>query len=84
LRRVRRQQPEGELLRVNATDPLNLVGIITPGPRVPAAAGNAVIYRDGVPVVSEEGRRTIMRSDEGEAVMQEMRARRERQRVAAL
>ena len=35
---------------VAATDPLNLVGLITPGPRVPAMAGHSVIYRDGVPV----------------------------------
>ena len=28
----------------------NLVGIVTPGPRIPAALGNVVIYRDGVPL----------------------------------
>jgi ATP-dependent Lhr-like helicase len=29
---------------------LNLVGIITPGARLPALAGNRLLYRDGVPV----------------------------------
>jgi ATP-dependent Lhr-like helicase len=29
---------------------LNLVGIVTPGARLPALAGNRVLYRDGVPV----------------------------------
>jgi ATP-dependent Lhr-like helicase len=32
---------------------LNLVGIITPGPRVPAVLGHHVEYRDGVPVLEE-------------------------------
>jgi len=35
---------------VSAADPLNLVGILTPGGRVPALAGNRVLYRDGVPI----------------------------------
>jgi hypothetical protein len=26
------------------------VGIVTPGPRIPAALGHVVIYRDGVPL----------------------------------
>ena len=33
--------------RVAATDPLNLVGVLSPGPRVPAIVGNAVLYLDG-------------------------------------
>ena len=31
-----------------AADPLNLVGIVLPGPRVPALATNSVTYVDGV------------------------------------
>jgi ATP-dependent Lhr-like helicase len=57
LRRVRRQPRDGETVRISAADPLNLAGIITPGPRVPALHTNAVIYRDGIPVAVEEGRR---------------------------
>jgi ATP-dependent Lhr-like helicase len=53
LRAVRREQPSGQLVRVSAVDPLNLVGIVTPGPRVPAVLGHHVEYRDGVPVLSE-------------------------------
>jgi ATP-dependent Lhr-like helicase len=47
-----------EEAQIAATDPLNLVGILTPGPRVPAVAGQRVLYRDGVPVaqVRELGR----------------------------
>jgi ATP-dependent Lhr-like helicase len=47
LRRVRRQERTGELVRVCAADPLNLVGVIAPGARVPAHHGGWVIFRDG-------------------------------------
>ncbi|HPH66859.1 MAG TPA: DEAD/DEAH box helicase [Kofleriaceae bacterium] len=40
--------------RVAATDPLNLAGILSPGPKVPAVVGNAVLYVDGVAVASLE------------------------------
>jgi ATP-dependent Lhr-like helicase len=50
LRRVRRAEKVGELVRLSAVDPLNLVGILTPGPRVPAVHTNAVVYRDGLPL----------------------------------
>jgi ATP-dependent Lhr-like helicase len=43
---------ESEEVSVAATDPLNLVGILTPGPRVPAVAGHSVLFRDGAPVVA--------------------------------
>ncbi len=50
LRALRREQPDGALVSVSAADPLNLVGILTPGARAPALAGNRVLYRDGVPI----------------------------------
>ena len=50
LRAVHRREPAGEIVRVSATDPLNLVGVLTPGPRVPAVIGNEVYYRDGAPI----------------------------------
>ncbi|MGD0372118.1 MAG: hypothetical protein ABSC16_10520 [Candidatus Dormibacteria bacterium] len=49
LRSVRRSQPAGELVTLSAADPLNLVGIVVPGPRIPALHTNTVTYRDGVP-----------------------------------
>jgi ATP-dependent Lhr-like helicase len=49
LRRTRRRERAGEIVRVAAVDPLNLAGILTPGPRVPAVATNAVVYCDGLP-----------------------------------
>ena len=50
LREVRRRDRSGEIVRLNACDPLNLVGIITPGARVPALRTNFVMLRDGVPL----------------------------------
>jgi ATP-dependent Lhr-like helicase len=47
LRRIRREERTGEVVRVCAGDPLNLVGILTPGPRVPAHHGPWLILRDG-------------------------------------
>lgn len=47
LRRVRREQLRGERVSVSACDPLNLVGILLPGPRIAAVPGNTVTYLDG-------------------------------------
>ena len=39
---------EPEILTLSAADPLNLVGIIIPGERVPAISGKTITLRDGV------------------------------------
>ena len=49
LRDTRRRPPTGALVSLSGADPLNLVGILTPGARLPALTGNRVLYRDGVP-----------------------------------
>jgi ATP-dependent Lhr-like helicase len=51
LRATRREPRRGEVVRLSACDPLNLVGIITPGARVPATLANSVVLYDGVPQV---------------------------------
>ena len=43
---------------MSAADPLNLVGILTPGPRLAALAGNRMLYRDGIPIAVLEGKET--------------------------
>ena len=53
LRATRRSQPTGEVLRISAADPLNLIGIITPGPRLRPHPTRFAYYRDGVPVEEE-------------------------------
>jgi len=47
LKAVRRQRRTGEVVRLSAADPLNLAGIILPGPRIPAIPANTVTYIDG-------------------------------------
>ena len=54
LRRVRRSERNGTTVRMNAADPLNLVGIILPGARVTAVRTNSITYRDGLPVTDED------------------------------
>jgi ATP-dependent Lhr-like helicase len=50
LREVRREKDSSELVSLSGADPLNLVGIITPGPKLAALTGNRVVYRDGIPL----------------------------------
>jgi ATP-dependent Lhr-like helicase len=54
LRSTRREQGADELIAVSGADPLNLVGILTPGETVPAITTNRILYRDGVPIVVKE------------------------------
>ncbi|HVG82338.1 MAG TPA: DEAD/DEAH box helicase [Methylomirabilota bacterium] len=49
LREVRRKSDTQSWVSVSGADPLNLVGILTPGPRLAALTGNRVLYRAGVP-----------------------------------
>jgi ATP-dependent Lhr-like helicase len=55
LRSVRKALPKGELVTISGADPLNLVGILVPGPRIPATTANRVLLRDGVPIAAMEG-----------------------------
>ena len=62
LRAIRDRRPDRPIfVRLSAADPLNLAGITSPGPRVPAVVDNAVLYRDGVPVASRIAGRLEMR-----------------------
>jgi ATP-dependent Lhr-like helicase len=50
LRDVCRAAPSGAWTSLSGADPLNLCGILSPGPRLAALTGNRVLYRDGMPV----------------------------------
>ena len=56
LRELQRNPPEGELVTVSGADPLNLAGILMPGPRLPALTGNRLLYRDGIPLAYLKGK----------------------------
>jgi ATP-dependent Lhr-like helicase len=52
LREMRRRPSTNEWIAVSGVDPLNLVGILTPGPKLAALTGNRLLYRDGVPAAT--------------------------------
>ncbi|MFY9742734.1 MAG: DEAD/DEAH box helicase, partial [Candidatus Sulfotelmatobacter sp.] len=47
VRAMRKLDSAQGTVTLSAADPLNLVGILVPGERVPAISGNSVTYRDG-------------------------------------
>jgi ATP-dependent Lhr-like helicase len=52
LRETRRKNGPPEWISLSGADPLNLAGVLTPGPKLGALTGNRLLYRDGVPVAS--------------------------------
>jgi len=54
VRAMRKLDAAQGAITLSAADPLNLVGILVPGERVPAISGNSVTYRDGAAVVVPE------------------------------
>ena len=47
LRAIRREKPGRHEIEVSAADPLNLTGIVLPGPRRSAASGEMLRFRGG-------------------------------------
>lgn len=54
LRAVRRKVDDPETVIVGAADPLNLLGILLPGPRLNPFSGKVIAYRAGIPVAIGE------------------------------
>mgnify|MGYP001439170111 CR=1 FL=1 len=50
LRATRRQPDDDAIVLIASADPLNLVGILTPGARVPATSGQVIAFQRGVPI----------------------------------
>jgi ATP-dependent helicase Lhr and Lhr-like helicase len=50
LRDARKKPETGAFVSLSGADPLNLAGILTPGPKLAALTGNRLLYRDGLPV----------------------------------
>jgi ATP-dependent Lhr-like helicase len=48
LRAVAGRAPEGDSVRLSAADPLNLTGVILPGPRIPAVRTRTIVIADGL------------------------------------
>jgi ATP-dependent helicase Lhr and Lhr-like helicase len=54
LRSIRKAPENGELIALSAADPLNLQGILTPGPRIPALTASRILFRSGLPIAALE------------------------------
>ncbi|OOG60753.1 ATP-dependent DNA helicase [Rhodanobacter sp. B05] len=59
LRAVRSRDDDGELVCLSGCDPLNLVGTVLVGDKVPALAGSRVLYRDGAAIAALIGGKVI-------------------------
>jgi ATP-dependent Lhr-like helicase len=52
LRETRRRPPSEQWISLSGADPLNLIGVLTPGPRLAALTDNRLVYRDGILVAT--------------------------------
>lgn len=59
LRAVRRAETSGEVVTLSAADPLNLLGIVLPGPRVNPLSGERIRLRNGAPLATETGQAVV-------------------------
>lgn len=57
VRATRNAAPANGVATIAAADPLNLIGIILPGERVPANSSKTISFSDGVPLEAVESRR---------------------------
>jgi len=59
LRAVRQRADDGELVCLSGCDPLNLVGTVLVGDKVPALTGSRLLYRDGVAIAALIGGKLV-------------------------
>jgi ATP-dependent Lhr-like helicase len=59
VRATKKQPLSGETITISAADPLNLVGILVPGERVPAISGRTVSFKDGVAAMAEAASQNV-------------------------
>lgn len=56
IRAIRRGDDKpGQIITISAADPLNLVGIVTPGDRIASITSTRILFEDGVPLAVLEG-----------------------------
>ncbi|HEV7814150.1 MAG TPA: DEAD/DEAH box helicase [Janthinobacterium sp.] len=73
LREVRRRPADGGLVLLCGADPLNLAGTLLPGEKIPALAGNRVLFRDGLPAASIVAGKIIYLTEAGPADRETLR-----------
>ena len=70
LRSIRKALSNGELITLSAADPLNLQGILTPGPRIAALTPNRILFHNGLPLAALEAGEIRKLSDDSFAETQ--------------
>jgi ATP-dependent Lhr-like helicase len=75
LRSLRRKAAPGRFAALSAADPLNLVGVLTPGRKITAVATNRICFRDGLPIAAREGGELIDLYPSADEFRAEIRAR---------
>ena len=50
---------------ISATDPLNLIGILQPGERVPALRSNRILFKNGLPAAKQLNRKVVSLEEGG-------------------
>jgi ATP-dependent Lhr-like helicase len=66
LRAVRKRNESGAAshdIKLSASDPLNLAGVILPGPRVPSVPSNFLTYNNGIVARTVMGRVVVEPSE---------------------
>ncbi len=63
LRKIRKEKMTGAYISISAADPLNLLGTLLPGKKIPNIPHNRILFRDGVPVAVLEGKKTAFLKD---------------------
>ena len=61
-------------MRICGSDPLNLVGIIVPGDRIPAIRTREVVYLDGLPIGTGAGAGVGASGSSEESMLEEANA----------
>jgi len=72
LRSIRKTPPKGELIAISGADPLNLAGILAPGPRIACVTSNRLLLRDGVAVAALEAGNIVMLENDGDSASNEI------------
>lgn len=55
LRRARSRAGRGDRIAISAADPLNLIGIVLPGEKIPASPNTRILLQDGLPIAIQNG-----------------------------
>ena len=63
LRALKKRPETQQDIKISAADPLNLAGVILPGPRIAAVPSNFVVFRDGIVIRTVTSRDTIAREE---------------------